>query len=200
MKFLNLFLVFTILSIKLTYALTCEEAKNILNMEWNEDCCDLQQFICDDEKENILSIDILSLQEYQKNNEIENEDETDKKLYARKSRSSSRSRKARKAKKIKNTRKSLGLADNEDCYVSKQTSGECLASCGNLNGDLKTQCENTCNDTLKKSEECRNACKDIDSITGKCKEYRDDYSGASNIKMNTFLWVIVLTLLLKLLY
>jgi len=56
MKCLNLFVIFIILFLKVCYTLTCQEAKNILNIDWIGDCCELQQFTCDDSKENILSM------------------------------------------------------------------------------------------------------------------------------------------------
>eukprot|EP00833_Pecoramyces_ruminatium_P012757 jgi/Orpsp1_1/1186789/evm.model.d7180000053324.1 len=88
MKCLNIFVIFIILIINSCSALTCEEVKNIYSIELESNCCDLQYFTCDSSKENILSIDVLSLKEDIKNNQLDDEPELEEenmnKLFARK--------------------------------------------------------------------------------------------------------------------
>jgi len=78
MKYFDLLALSIVLFIGLCNAITCDEAKSILNIEYDGNCCDLQQINCDDNNENILSIDSIL------NFEGEDFDSTDNDLYRRK--------------------------------------------------------------------------------------------------------------------
>ncbi|KAG4100894.1 hypothetical protein H8356DRAFT_1659419 [Neocallimastix lanati (nom. inval.)] len=75
MKCFILLAVFLILNVSISYSITCEEAKTLLNIEYEGNCCDLQQINCDENNEEILSIESLIEEDYE---------EDLKKLYRRK--------------------------------------------------------------------------------------------------------------------
>jgi len=56
MKYFNLLALSIVLLAGLSNALTCDEAKKLLNIEYEGNCCDLQQINCDETNENILSM------------------------------------------------------------------------------------------------------------------------------------------------
>jgi len=72
MNQLSLFLFTILLFVGISHAISCDEVKSILNIEYEGSCCDLQQVNCD-ANENILSIETLL-----------DEKEYGSKLYARK--------------------------------------------------------------------------------------------------------------------
>ncbi|OUM60398.1 hypothetical protein PIROE2DRAFT_13820 [Piromyces sp. E2] len=161
----NLFVIFIILFIKACLSLTCEEAKDILKMDWNGNCCELQQFTFED---------------------------FHKELFKRSPKKSKITKPFRHNNKNK----------NNDCYVSKETLSECLTSCDSKqNESEKLICQNTCESTLRESEECREACQTIDDTTGRCLQFKDTYvNAATPIKIDLILWVTAITIILKLLY
>jgi len=170
MKCLNLLVLFTILIIKVCYSLTCEEAKNIFNIEWEGDCCDLQQFTCNETKDEILSIDIISLKEQNTENEVVKE------LFAR----------SPKKSKLKSHKHHDIFDDDDDedgdCYKSTISLEDCLNACKlNPSEDGSTSCEDSCKKTERESELC------------------NEDSAAFTLKMNSFLWIVALTVLLKIL-
>ncbi|OUM63577.1 hypothetical protein PIROE2DRAFT_9860 [Piromyces sp. E2] len=57
MKYFTVSLLSLLLFVKHSTTLNCDEAKQILNVTYNGNCCDLQQVVCDEAKENILYID-----------------------------------------------------------------------------------------------------------------------------------------------
>ncbi|OUM60397.1 hypothetical protein PIROE2DRAFT_21088 [Piromyces sp. E2] len=246
MKCLNLFVIFTTVFVKVCYPLTCEEAKNILKINWDGNCCELQQFICDDDKENILSIDILSLKDienevennnnnalFARSNSKENSKSTQKSTQKSKSKSKSKPKKVQKKIK-KKVKKVHRVFNNDTCYVNKQTMSDCLLTCDSIaNENEKITCQNNCQENLKDSEDCREACEIIDQTTGKCLKFKDDdddddieeetiyieendgtpnttiinngtntnsslTSEAYQLRMNTFFWIVAITLLIKL--
>jgi len=184
MKCLNLFVVFTVLFIKVCYTLTCEEAKSIFNMEWDGNCCDLQQITCNEAKDEILSIDIMSLQE---------ESEPQGELFARSPKSS---------KKFKTKHKHYGNNNNDDdCYVSKVPLSTCLSACDlKTSEDDKKSCQDTCKVNDENSKQCEAICEEVSPLTGKCTEYKEDMSAAFNLKINSLLWGVAIITLLKVLY
>ncbi|KAG4096800.1 hypothetical protein H8356DRAFT_1680650 [Neocallimastix lanati (nom. inval.)] len=84
MKYINIFVVIALLIVNACYALTCEQVKTTYNLEFEGNCCDMQQFTCDSTGENILSMDILSLTEEKENKVIIDEPEVEKKEEIRK--------------------------------------------------------------------------------------------------------------------
>eukprot|EP00833_Pecoramyces_ruminatium_P018916 jgi/Orpsp1_1/1192948/evm.model.d7180000097096.1 len=75
MKCFTLLAIFIILNVSICYSLTCDEAKSLLNIEYEGNCCDLQQINCDENNEKILSIESLLDEDYYEN---------ESKLYRRK--------------------------------------------------------------------------------------------------------------------
>jgi len=61
MKFFNILSLFIILILGTCNALTCDEAKSLLNIEYDGNCCDLQQINCDEYNENILSMYVFNI-------------------------------------------------------------------------------------------------------------------------------------------
>ncbi|ORX86420.1 hypothetical protein BCR32DRAFT_264959 [Anaeromyces robustus] len=80
MKCFKLLALFITLYVGISYTLNCDEAKTILNIEYDGNCCDLQQINCDESNENILSIESLLDMDDNDYNDIDNE----KNLYRRK--------------------------------------------------------------------------------------------------------------------
>ncbi|KAG4100340.1 hypothetical protein H8356DRAFT_1422827 [Neocallimastix lanati (nom. inval.)] len=64
MKCFILFAIFLILNVSITYSINCEEVKTLLNIEYEGNCCDLQQVNCDENNEEILSIESLIDEDY----------------------------------------------------------------------------------------------------------------------------------------
>jgi len=56
MKYYDLLALSIVLLSGICNAITCDEAKSLLNIEYDGNCCDLQQINCDESNENILSI------------------------------------------------------------------------------------------------------------------------------------------------
>ncbi|ORX86419.1 hypothetical protein BCR32DRAFT_47385 [Anaeromyces robustus] len=82
MKCFKLLVLFITLYVGISYTINCDEAKTILNIEYDGNCCDLQQINCDESNENILSIE--SLLDIEDNDNDYDEIENEKNLYRRK--------------------------------------------------------------------------------------------------------------------
>jgi len=190
MKCFILLAVFLILNVSISYSITCEEAKTLLNIEYEGNCCDLQQINCDENNEEILSIESLVDEDYEENL---------KKLYRRKGggghgggghgSSGGRSSGGKSSSGKSSGKSSSGKSSGSTGKASSGYGTPYYPNYGGYYGYRGTHRSRNCGkyDESKKNDQKYN------------DEYFKQCNGAFTLKSTLYLWVVGIVLLIQLL-